>query len=315
MKKRNQIIKSLTRIFIVLSVVFITFASVLMYSTNFIDMTVFAQDTNNPSDVPVIEFQEIISNTGVGIPAKDLSIVEIEGVYTAPIVQPMSGAALDPNSLYSGTAYDSFFENSVFVGDSLSVGFTNYCQSRMDSIATESTYFLARTSCSAQIAISANALSAHANVMPIYNGTVTYPENAIAQMPNIEKVFICYGMNDLVGSSPEKFINDMNILVDRILEKSNNVNIYIISVPCIYEGKGSGNLSNQSIAATNRRWMDVCNEKGWGFINLSEYLMNANGAIRPELSSDHYVHENNAAYDIWTKVLRNYAYEGMSVNE
>lgn len=41
--------------------------------------------------------------------------------------------------------------------------------------------------------------------------------------------------------------------------------------------------------------------------------MNSHMAIYPEYSSDGYVHENNAAYAIWVKVLRNYAYKEMTL--
>lgn len=43
-------------------------------------------------------------------------------------------------------------------------------------------------------------------------------------------------------------------------------------------------------------------------MNLSEFLMGADGALRPEYSSDHYVHETAKAYAIWNKVLKNYAF-------
>ena len=57
---------------------------------------------------------------------------------------------------------NAFFANSVFVGDSLTVGFGDYCNSHSDSIKTDTTYFLARVSCSAKAAVSSSALTKHA---------------------------------------------------------------------------------------------------------------------------------------------------------
>ena len=83
----------------------------------------------------------------------------------APLVQEITLTSLTTDTLYQGTDYDSFYEHTVFV-DSLSVGFQNFCRQHSDSIASDSTYFLARQSGSARAAISSNALTTFANIMP-----------------------------------------------------------------------------------------------------------------------------------------------------
>lgn len=231
--------------------------------------------------------------------------------FTIPIVQLLTRNAASPDSLYQSSEYDYFFEHSVFVGDSLTVGFQAFCSSLTDSIASESTYFLARESGSAQAAISEKALTTFANIMPKYQDKVQLIEDSIAQMPDVEKVFICFGMNDLVSTTPEKFVQNLETLINRILAKRPDVTIYILTVPCIIDGVQTGSLSNANIQNANVLLNAICAEKQWGFINTTEYLMNNNHAIRSEYSSDGYVHENAAAYRIWTKVLRNYAYESM----
>lgn len=211
--------------------------------------------------------------------------------------------------LYSGMiSENAFFADAVFVGDSLTVGFEEYCRSHSDSIATDSTRFLARVSCSAKAAISPNALTAHAKIMPKYNGSVQYIENAVAQMENVNKMFICFGMNDLTGSTPQQFLSDMQTLILRVLSVRPDMKVYVISIPCIVSGAHSGGLSNNSIATANLLLQEACLANGWGFVNLSEYLMGSDGALRLEYSSDHYVHETTKAYAIWNKVLKNYAF-------
>lgn len=208
------------------------------------------------------------------------------------------------SSMVSETA---FFENSVFVGDSLTVGFEKYCKSH-DSIASDSTYFLARVSCSAKAAISSDALTKHAGIMPKYNEKVQYIEDSVAQLPNVTKMFICFGMNDLTGSTPEKFVSDLEKLIGRITAKTPDLQVYVISIPCIMANVNNGGLSNRNIKITNGLLEDTCMENDWGFINISDYLMGQDGSIRPEYSSDNYVHENNKAYAIWNNVLKDYAF-------
>lgn len=229
----------------------------------------------------------------------------------APIVQTLKQAPSSTDTLFQEADFDSFFEHCVFVGDSLTVGFQDYCFSSSNSIASESTYFLAKGSCSAQAAISANALTTFANIMPKYQGEVQLIEDSISQMTDVEKVFICFGMNDLVSVTPDKFIKNLETLISRILEKSPNASIYILSIPCVVEGVQTGALSNTSIQCANALLAATCIENQWGFINTAEYLMNDSLSIRNEYSSDGYVHENVAAYRVWTSVLRNYAYESM----
>lgn len=226
-----------------------------------------------------------------------------------PLVQSLNMTSASTDTLYQEDDYDSFFEHTVFVGDSLSVGFQNFCTQHSDSILSESTCFLAKESGSAKAAISSNALTTFANIMPQYKGKVQLIEDSISQMTDVQKVFICYGMNDLVSSTPEQFVQNLETLINRILTKSPDVSIYVISIPCVMENVQTGLLSNSSIQSANALLASACVEKKWGFINITEYLMNSNLAINEKYSSDGYVHENNSAYREWIKVLRNYAYE------
>ena len=98
---------------------------------------------------------------------------ELASMPTFSVIQPITGAAL-PNENLSASlvtrlntyladnlnngnidiqkfndilssgmvSENAFFANSVFVGDSLTVGFSEYCRTQ-DSIASDSTYFLA----------------------------------------------------------------------------------------------------------------------------------------------------------------------------
>lgn len=203
---------------------------------------------------------------------------------------------------------NAFFANSVFVGDSLTVGFRDYCRTHQDTIVSDSTYFLARVSCSAKAAISGNALTAHADIMPLYNGQVQYIEDSVSQLPDVSKMFICYGMNDLTSSTPEQFVSDLQTLIARITAKTPALQVYVISIPCVMADVNNGRLNNQNIQTANVLLQNTCTQNGWGFINIAEHLMGADNAIRPEYSSDNYVHENSRAYKIWNSVLKDYAF-------
>lgn len=283
--------------------------SILAFS---ILMLFFAPSTVYASEVTVPSFSAVQPLTGNALCTDTLSDSLTDSLNRYLVESYMSGV-IDINRynyiLESGLiSENAFFADAVFVGDSLTVGFEEYCRNNDDSIATPTTQFLARVSCSAKAAISPYALSKHAGIMPKYNGHIQYIENSIAQMENINKIFICFGMNDLTGSTPQQFISDLQTLILRISAARPGIQVYVISIPCITSGVKTGYLSNSSIAAANLLLQETCLTNGWGFVNISEYLMGSDNSLRPDYSSDGYVHENKNAYKIWNKVLKNYAF-------
>jgi lysophospholipase L1-like esterase len=257
-------------------------------------------------------FSVIQPITGAALPNENLS-ESLTTRLNLYLVDSFTNGSMDEqefNEIVSSgiISENAFFADSVFVGDSLTVGFRDYCRTHSDSIASDSTHFLARVSCSAKAAISGNALTAHANIMPVYNGQVQYIEDSVSQIPNVSKMFICYGMNDLTNSTPEQFVSDLQTLISRITAKTPGLQVYVISIPCVMADVNNGRLNNANIQSANILLQDVCAQNGWGFINITEHLMGADNAIRPEYSADHYVHENSRAYKIWNSVLKDYAF-------
>lgn len=319
-KKINM--SNVIRVFITLLLLTFTVASSSVYAHQSQKMTETSsvlEDTNlfsSESDIPSTAITPLDSIPSEPLQTADNVLNPISSeidltteISIIPLVQKLTMQPAVANTLYQDCFFDTFYENTVFIGDSISVGFANFCQNSSDSLASDTTYFLAKEGCAAYIATSELALTKYADRMPAYQNQLQYIEDSVSQMPNLEKAIICYGINDLVGSSPEEYIIDMTTLIDRIHSKSPNLSIYIISIPCITETASAGYLCNDSIQKANQLLEQACTEQGWGFINLTEYLMNENLAICAEYSSDNYVHQNSSAYQIWTKVLRNYAYE------
>lgn len=268
--------------------------------------TVYAEELVN---MPVFSIVQPV--TGIALSSENLqdNLTERLNYY---LVDSYTSGSIDEqkfNDIVSSgmISENAFFANSVFVGDSLTVGLSDYCKTH-ESFASDTTYFLARVSCSAKAAVSDNALTKHAGIMPIYNGQVQYIEDSVSQMPNVSKLFICYGINDLTCGTLEQFIENMQTLIARITAKTPGLQVYVISVPCVVADVNVGCLNNQNIQLANILLQNVCTANGWGFINISEYLMGEDGALRPEYSSDNYVHENDNAYHVWNKALKNYAF-------
>ena len=116
-----------------------------------------------PLPAPTTQCATIQPLTGASLSADVLPASLTEELYTY-LIDSFTVGLIDVDKynqiLNSGMiSENAFFSNSVFVGDSITVGFKQYCEKHSDSIKTDTTYFLARVSCSATVAISENALT------------------------------------------------------------------------------------------------------------------------------------------------------------
>ena len=51
----------------------------------------------------------------------------------------------------------------------------------------------------------------------------------------------------------------------------------------------------------------LAEEKGWGFVDISQPLSDENGDLAVEYCSDDFAHQRPEANDVWVSVLRDYA--------
>lgn len=226
------------------------------------------------------------------------------------LVDPEVPVSLD--SFYTGNDVDAFFADAIFVGDSVTVGLSNYYTSNKGSVFSDSTQFLAQVGASTKMSISSNAVSRYEKYMPSYNGSKCAVEDGVAAS-GAKKVFVGYGLNDLIGCTPSTFLSNLQTLIGKIQEKSPDTQIYVMSTTYVVSGAEKASLTNANIHASNAMVRAYCREAGWGFIDVADYLTDGSGALSASLSSDGYIHQKSSAYKIWVKVLRNYAYRQLTM--
>ena len=197
---------------------------------------------------------------------------------------------------------DAYFNNSVFVGDSIMLGFRNYCMKEKDSFLNN-IQFLAAGSFSVT-----NALwdVTEKSVHPVYKGQKRQIWESISMMET-PRVFLFFGMNDLNISGLEGTCEKYKELISNIKEKSPDVEIHIISMTYTLKDAGKGKLKNDTIREFNELLKAMASENGWGYLDMATPLSDENGDLAEQYCSDGYVHQSRAAYDVWTTVIRNYA--------
>lgn len=198
---------------------------------------------------------------------------------------------------------DTYFADSVFVGDSIMLGFRNYCMKQKDSYLNN-IKFLAAGSFSVT-----NSLwdVTEKSVHPVYQGKKRQIWESISMMEDVKRVFLFFGMNDLNVSGLEGTCEKYQQLISKIKEQSPDVEIHIISMTYTLKGAGKGKLKNDTIREFNILLQDMAKENGWGFLDMATPLSDENGDLAEKYCSDGYVHQSRAAYDVWSTVIRDYA--------
>ncbi len=197
---------------------------------------------------------------------------------------------------------DAFYADSVLVGDSVMLGFRNYTMRSSDPFL-KSIGILCAGSFSVHEALAPVSSS---SVHPVYQGAQHPVWESIAMMGR-KHVFLFFGLNDIAldDSTPQLYQK----LVAKIKETSPEAQINIISMTYTAAGAGKKRLNNDNIRRFNADMKSIAAQNGWGYVDLATSLADGSGNLAPAYCSDHYVHQTNAAYQVWVQVLRQYAKE------
>ncbi len=200
---------------------------------------------------------------------------------------------------------DTFFEGSVFIGDSVMMGFRNYVMGQPQGFLGGPD-FLVSGSFSLRMAL---ANIDENSIHPIYQGEQRFIWDSIALM-KAKKAFLFFGLNDIDMAGVEGTCANYAEVVANIRKASPDTEIYIISMTNVLTGSEVGGLNNNNIRLLNEAVKEYCATADVQFIDIASFLVGEDGGLKPEYCSDAYVHQTAAAYDVWTKVLRWYASGG-----
>lgn len=203
----------------------------------------------------------------------------------------------------------AYYGSSVFVGDSIMVGFRNYCAKQKTFV--HNIQFLAAGNYSA---FNAMKPVTNNNVHPMYRGKKYQVWDAIPLIGS-QRVFLLLGMNDLGILGLEGARDQYKLLIDKILETSPNVEIHLISVTYTLPDLGKKILNNENIAQYNTLLQKMAEENDWGYIDLATPISDGNGNLAAECCSDGYVHLSKTAYTLWETTLSDYAHAQTTSNQ
>ncbi len=172
---------------------------------------------------------------------------------------------------------DSYFDDAVFIGDSVSVMLQYYTMAMRadDPDFLGKAQFLTAGSFGYRHAVSAVSDS---SIHPTYNGQEMLLEDAIAQM-GAKKIYIMLGMNDISNGNYTRTLENVTTLVSRILEQSPDAKFYFQSVTPRMENSETSYLNNDIISTFNTKLAAYCEENHYYFVNVYEGVCDENGDL------------------------------------
>lgn len=197
---------------------------------------------------------------------------------------------------------DAYFDGSVFVGDSVLMGFRNYAMKRGGSCLGRMQFLAAGSFSVYNALLPVSSKSVH----PVYQGQQRLVWESLGML-QAKKVFLFFGLNDLNMGSLESTCGRYAQVIANIKAACPDAEIHIMSMTYTKQGKGKGKLNNPTIRQFNDMLRQMASDSGWGFVDIANPLADGNGDLAAAYCSDNYVHQTNAAYDVWAAVLREYA--------
>ena len=220
---------------------------------------------------------------------------------------PTEAVAETEASGYDTTSPKSadWFNNAVFVGDSVTLKLNYYCAAKPEALGTADFF------CAGSLGYT-NALwdiDDPVAVHPYYKGEVHLTEEC-AEVTGKDNVFIMLGMNDIGLYGIDGTMESCRKLVAKILERTPEARIYIQSVTPMIETAQMDTFNNQLVKEFNAKLKAFCDENKYKYLDVYSALADKDGNLPLEYCSDPDsmgLHFNDSSCQIWVDYLKNNA--------
>ncbi len=191
----------------------------------------------------------------------------------------------------------SYFENCVFIGDSISAGFSSY-----GFIPEKNVY----------ASIGMNIDKINTQTMPVMlKDSVDATTYSIQEMTVIDAlkisrpdtIYIMLGSNGIAWLSNDYMISKYQEFVDAIKAELPDTTIYIMSIPPVTvnreaEDNPNGQILNSNIDVYNSELLKFANDNGFYFIDVNTCLKGNDGKLPTEWAGRDGMHFNRDTYNL-----------------
>lgn len=177
------------------------------------------------------------------------------------------------------SAYDrAFFQNDLFIGDSISTGLYLYD-------------FLDKNNVFAEVGLNPETASTH----PIDG--VTSIEKAQAMNP--KHIYIMLGSNGLAFLDPDYMATKMTELIEKLEMACPTAKICVISIsPVTKAHDAQGNETMAKVNAYNTALKSVCDQGGYTYIDICSQLLDSEGYFAEKYAEEDGLHFKGNTYKL-----------------
>lgn len=258
----------------------------------------------SPTLAPVIQVDVPLPPTPV--PTQEPTPVPTATPTPSPTPTPVPTPTpeLITNDMLDSGMFDGFFDDTVFVGDSLTLILSHRVRDVRRDIPDYlgKAKFLAATSMSARVA-SRNTVSPNGPNFTYRGGSVSMTDGI--NLSGAKRAFVLFGLNDLAIQDWQIVRENFGKIIDLIHENCPDVQVIVTAVfPvttnfCDKAGP-EWNSFNEGLA-------QVCRDHGAEFFDFSDKLKDESGQLAKEICGDGKCHLNIPGEEIWVRELRKYA--------
>lgn len=188
----------------------------------------------------------------------------------------------------------SYFDDAVFVGDSITEGMTIYS-------GMENAKILAYTG------INFSTIGS-TPVMKQEDGSRTVIMDEL-QKSQYRKVYVMLGGNEVRDMSKDAFLSRYEKVLDQIHEIQPGAILYVQSMTPVTE-TNNYNMDNARIDEYNEAIMELCKRKGFYYLNVAECMKDSNGMLPTEASPKDGMHFGQEYFNKWFAYLKTHTVDG-----
>ena len=224
----------------------------------------------------------------------------ISGNWSVPISgnsqveQTISGNSVSGNDADRTYEYtevtDEYFDDALFIGDSRTVGLSEYCPP-LDERST----FYAKVSLTIYAVMNKQFISRGDSKISV--------EQALSEK-EYGKIYIMLGINEMGTGTTEYFAETYSGVIDRIRELQPNALIFIQGIMHVTEKKSNTDkyFNNANIDARNEALSQLADNKTVFYMDMNEAVDDGKGNLDSSLTFDD-VHLKASSYQLWYEFL------------
>ena len=202
----------------------------------------------------------------------------------------VSGDDAEPETYEFTEVDEDYFTDALFIGDSRTVGLSEYCEP-LDERAT----FYSKVSLTIYTVMDKEFVKTDEGKISV---------DAALRENQFSKIYIMLGLNEIGTGDTEYFFNAYKEVIDRIMELQPDAIIYIQSIMHVTAEKAHGdkNFNNEKINARNEAIAQLADQKKIFYIDMNEAVDDEDGNLDKSLSFDG-VHLKASSYERWYEFL------------